>query len=120
MSGWNDVVSGWVKTDPSRGNYQRFADKKFALKWAGDKHFHSVSMVANALYIIGGPGTETDLFGEWGFPPNNTGISMVGLPKDGPDSGPIIIRYFPFSRLKFHIENPQVPFDWKAFLPNPL
>ena len=119
MKGWNDPLAGWIAVDPSRGNVQRFAEGKFLVHTCGDKHFHALAILPYALYLMGGPGTHTDLFGEFGFPPNNTGISILGLPKDGPDSGPTIVRYFPFERLKFHIEHPEIPFDWKAYLPNP-
>lgn len=122
MRGWNDTLAGWIKVDPARGNIQRFAEGKFTIKTCGDKHFHASAIVPYALYMMCAPGTHTDLFAEaaGGLPPNSTGISIVGLPKDGPDSGPFIIRHFPYERLKFHIEHPEIPFDWKAYLPNPL
>lgn len=130
MKGWTDTLAGWVFVDPSRGNYARFYENpvsdtevdRVVIKACGDKHFHAAARVPYALYVMGAPCTHTDQFAEMagGLPPNSTGISSVCLPKDGPNSGPIIVRFFPFERLKYFVEHPEVEVDWNAMFPNPL
>ena len=89
------------------------------LKTYGDKHFFAAVATPYAFYHMCAAGTHTDRYGERGFPPNNTGVSFVGLPVDGPDSGPILLRILPFDVIKDFVEDNPRPFDWDSFLPNP-
>ena len=119
MSGWGDPLYGAVKNDPQRGNYSRIFNGRMTLKTYGDKHFFAAVATPYAFYHMCAAGTHTDRYGERGFPPNNTGVSFVGLPVDGPDSGPILLRILPFDVIKDFVEDNPRPFDWDSFLPNP-
>ncbi|MDO8676770.1 MAG: hypothetical protein Q7K16_03965 [Candidatus Azambacteria bacterium] len=116
---WNDLLGPTVVNDLKRGNYSRIFENKVTVKTYGDKHFLSMIMTSQAIYLMGPAGAHTDLYGEWGFPPNNTGVVFLGLPAEGPGAGPILLRSLLFDKIKDFIEN-QRPFDWEKFLPNPL
>jgi len=116
---WNDPLRPTVINDLRRGNYSRIFENKMTVKTYGDKHFLSMIMTPQAIYLMGPAGAHTDLYGEWGFPPNNTGVVFLGLPAEGPGAGPILLRALLFDKIKDFIENPR-PFDWEKFLPNPL
>ncbi|PIR69402.1 MAG: hypothetical protein COU47_03465 [Candidatus Niyogibacteria bacterium CG10_big_fil_rev_8_21_14_0_10_46_36] len=116
---WNDPFLKMSRNDMKRGNFTRFFENKYTVKVVGDKHFYTTQCTAQALYLMGPPGTSTDVYGELGFPPNNTGILFVGLPAEGPDAGPILFRPLLYDRLREYIEEKK-PFDWDSFLPNPL
>lgn len=130
MKGWTDTLAGWVFVDPSRGNYARLYENpesnveegRVVIKTCGDKHFHASARTPYAQYVMCAPCTHTDQFAEMagGLPPNSTGITSICLPKDGPGSGPIIVRFFPFEHLKYFVEHPEVEIDWNAMFPNPL
>lgn len=119
MGGWGDPLYGAVKNDPQRGNYSRIFNGRMTLKTYGDKHFFAAVATPYAFYHMCAAGTHTDRYGEHGFPPNNTGVSFVGLPVDGPESGPILLRILPYDVIKDFVEDNPRPFDWGAFLPNP-
>ena len=120
MSGWGDTLLGTSKNFPSRGNYTRIFNGRLPiLSVCGDKHFFGAVLTDYALHHMCASGTHTDRYGEEGFPPNNTGVSFVGLPTDGPDSGPILIRTLPFDVIKDYVGDNPRSFDWEAFLPNP-
>ncbi len=119
MAGWGDPLRGHVKRDLCRGNYSRIFENKLpVIKIFGDKHFFSHVSTSSAIYHMSPAAVHTDEYGETGFPPNNTGVSFLGIPIDGPDSGPIIVRTLLFNHIKDYMENPR-PFDWESFLPNP-
>ena len=119
MGGWADPLFGAVRNDPMRGNYSRIFNGRMALKTYGDKHFFGAVATSYAFYHMCASGTHTDPYGERGFPPNNTGVSFIGLPADGPDSGPILVRSLPYDVIKDFVEDNPRPFDWEKFLPNP-
>ena len=121
MVGWGDTLKGHVKRDLQRGNYSRIWNKKLpVIKIFGDKHFFGGVSTSYAVYHMSPAAVYTDAYGERGFPPNNTGVSFLGVPVDGPDSGPIFWRTLPFDVIKdFMEENPR-SFDWAEFLPNPV
>lgn len=118
MSSWGDTLLGAVRNDERRGNYSRILEGKMSLKIYGDKHFFGAVSTDHTFYHMCASGTHTDSYGERGFPPNNTGVSFVGLPVKGPDSGPIIVRTLPYDQIKRYFEN-RYKFNWEAFLPNP-
>lgn len=120
MQGWGDVLRGHVRTDVQRGNYSRIFNHRLpVIKIFGDKHFFGGASTSYAVYHLAPAAVHTDEYGEMGFPPNNTGVSFIGVPADGPDSGPIIWRFLPFDAIKSFIEENPRPFDWSDFLPNP-
>ncbi|MCF7835859.1 MAG: hypothetical protein K9M15_01940, partial [Candidatus Marinimicrobia bacterium] len=120
MSGWGDPLKGHVKKDLQRGNYSRiWNDKLPVIKFFGDKHFFSGVSTSHAIYHMSPASVHTDAYGEHGFPPNNTGVSFLGIPVDGPDSGPIFWRVLPFDVIKYFMEENPSSFDWGEFLPNP-
>ncbi len=118
LSSWGDTLLGAVRNDERRGNYSRIMDGKMAVKIYGDKHFFGAVACEHTFYHMCAAGTHTDLYGERGFPPNNTGVSFVGLPVNGPDSGPILIRTLSYDQLANYFSKP-FNFDWEGFLPNP-
>lgn len=67
-----------VVNDIQRGNYARFLDQKLKVTAIGDKHFFSFARVPWVFYLMGPASTETDVYGERGFPPNNTGVVFFG------------------------------------------
>ena len=118
LTSWGDTLLAAVRNDQKRGNYSRIFEGRVTLKTCGDKHFIGAVSTSTAFYHMAPPGTPTDLYGERGFPPNNTGVSFIGLPVDGPDSGPILVRTLRFDQIRDYFANPY-DFDWEAFLPNP-
>jgi len=116
---WNDPLQVVVRNDTQRGNYSRIANGRYGLKLYGDKHFFATVVTGHSLYVMSAPDTHTDLFGELGFPPNNTGVSFIGLPVDGPQSAPILVRALSFDYFKNVFEN-DGSIDWEVFLPRPV
>jgi hypothetical protein len=120
MSGWGDTLLGATKNFPMRGNYTKIFNNRLPiLSVCGDKHFFGSSITDYAFHHMCASGTHTDRYGEEGFPPNNTGVSFVGLPAEGVESGPVLIRILPFDVIKDFVEDNPRPFDWENFLPNP-
>mgnify|MGYP001616633258 CR=1 FL=1 len=121
MAGWGDTLLGATRNMPMRGNYSRIFNNRLpVLCLYGDKHFFGTAVTDIAIHHMCASGTHTDRFGELGFPPNNTGVSFVGLPVDGPDKGPVLTRLLPFDVIKDFVETNPRPFDWENFLPNPI
>ncbi len=120
MAGWGDTLKGHVKKDIQRGNYSRIWNKKLPiLKFFGDKHFLGGVSTGYSFYHMSPASVHTDAYGEHGFPPNNTGVSFLGVPVDGPDTGPILWRCLPFDVIKSFVETNPRPFNWQEYLPNP-
>jgi hypothetical protein len=120
MSGWGHPLRGHVKKDLQRGNYSRIWNGKTpVLKFFGDKHFFSAECTSYSIYHMSPAAVHTDVYGEHGFPPNNTGVSFMGVPVDGPESGPILWRVIPFDVIKDFMEDNPRPFNWTEYLPNP-
>ncbi len=117
---WGDPLRNAVTNDLRRANYARMHEGKVTLKVYGDKHFLSSVRTPHALYVMGPPGTHTDLYGELGFPPNNTGVVFIGLPAEGPDAGPILIRALLYDDIRDMVQDNPRNFNWGKFLPNPL
>ena len=120
MAGWGDTLKGHVKRDLQRGNYSRIWNKKLpVIKFFGDKHFFGGVSTSYSIYNMSPAAVHTDAYGENGFPPNNTGVGFLGIPVDGPDSGPIIWKCLPYDVIKDFVEDNPRPFDWVEYLPNP-
>jgi hypothetical protein len=119
MSSWSDPLLGAVKNDATRGDYGKFMTGRVTLKTYGDKHFFAAVSTENVFYHMCASGTHTDPYGERGFPPNNTGVSFVGLPVDGPDSGPILLRTLRVEHIREYF-NKNLKINWDLFLPNPV
>ncbi|MBI2122363.1 MAG: hypothetical protein HYT98_04560 [Candidatus Sungbacteria bacterium] len=117
---WGNTVRQGARIALRRANYSRIFDEKFIVRMSGDKHFLGALLASFFLEFMAPAGTHTDAFGELGFPPNNTGIVFLGLPAEGPRSGPILIRPLLVHHLRDYIEEHPRSFDWEAFLPNPL
>ncbi|MBI4120874.1 MAG: hypothetical protein HY457_01290 [Parcubacteria group bacterium] len=115
---WSDPLRPTVAKEMRRGNPSRILEGKMIVRTYGDKHFLSFIMTPGAIFLMGPPGTHTDVYGEHGFPPNNTGVVFLGLPVDGPDGGPILVRALLYDDVKRIIES-RKSFDWEKFLPNP-
>jgi len=114
---WHDPLRPTVMKEMGRGNVSRIMEGKMIVGTYGDKHFFSFIITPWRIFLMGPPGTHTDVFGELGFPPNNTGVVFLGLPVDGPDGGPILLRVFLYDDIKRLIEEKRT-IDWEKFLPN--
>ncbi|MCK4814436.1 hypothetical protein KA005_01595, partial [bacterium] len=120
MAGWKDTLLGATRNMLMRGNYSKIFNERLPILWiCGDKHFCGAVTTDCTFFHMCASGTHTDRYGERGFPPNNTGVSFIGLPVDGPDSGPMLIRFLSIDVIKDFIEDNPRPFNWEAFLPNP-
>ena len=119
LSSWSDPLMAAVNNDALRGDYGLFMTGHKTLKIYGDKHFFSAVDTDHTYYHMCAAGTSTDLYGHRGFPPNNTGSSFVGLPADGPESGPILLRHLHIEHIRKYFKKPY-DFDWEEFLPNPV
>lgn len=118
MSGWEDPLAGAVSNDATRGDYGLYMTGHKTLKVYGDKHFFAAADTEPVYYHMGAPGVKTDLYGHHGFPPNNTGVSFIGLPADGPESGPILLQPLHVEHIIKYFNKPY-RFNWEEFLPNP-
>ncbi len=118
---WSDPLKGAVRNNARRGNVSRIHENKVVIKDYGDKHFMAVIITADAIYIMAPPAVHTDKFAEfkYGFPPNNTGVALLGVPADGPNNGPILVRSLMFDSLKEIFEN-NLSIDWDALISNPV
>lgn len=120
MAGWKDTLLGATRNMLMRGNYSKIFNERLPILWiCGDKHFCGAVTTDCTFFHMCASGTHTDRYGERGFPPNNTGVSFIGLPVDGPDSGPMLIRFLSIDVIKDFVEDNPRPFNWEAFLPNP-
>jgi hypothetical protein len=119
MGSWADTLLGAVNNDATRGDYGKFMTGRVTLKTYGDKHFFAAVSTRYAFYHMCASGTHTDPYGERGFPPNNTGVSFVGLPVNGPSSGPILLRTLRVEHIREYFKKNQ-KIDWDLFLPNPV
>lgn len=114
---WGDTLLNMVRNDIRRGNYNRIMNHRMTLKTVGDKHFAGTVITGYAAYHSSGADVHTDQYGELGFPPNSSGVSFVGLPAEGPQSAPILVRVLPADQIhKFIKEGAKL--DWESFLPN--
>ncbi len=119
MGSWADTLLGAVNNDATRGDYGKFMTGRVTLKTYGDKHFFAAVSTRYAYYHMCAAGTHTDPYGERGFPPNNTGVSFVGLPVNGPSSGPILLRTLRVEHFREYFKK-NLKIDWDSFLPNPI
>lgn len=118
LTSWSDPLAGVVNNDRARGDSAGHQKGRVTLKTFGDKHFFAAVHTPYARYFMCAANTRTDLYGERGFPPNNTGIGFVGLPVDGPDAGPVLVRPIRFNQIRDYFNDPKASFDWEKFLPN--
>lgn len=119
LSNWSDTLLAAVNNDATRGDYGKFMTGRVTLKTYGDKHFFAAVSTRYAFYHMSAAGTHTDPYGERGFPPNNTGVSFVGLPVNGPNAGPILLRTLRVEHFRDYFKG-NLKIDWGAFLPNPV
>ena len=119
LSNWSDTLLAAVNNDAIRGDYGKFMSGRVTLKTYGDKHFFGAVSTRYAFYHMSAAGTHTDPYGERGFPPNNTGVSFVGLPVNGPSAGPILLRTLRVEHFREYFKK-NLKIDWGLFLPNPV
>lgn len=117
-SGMGDPLIRMAANILERGDFPRIFKGKFALHLSGDIHRYGAIRLSDALIVSCASGTDTDPYGERGFSPNNTGNLVVGLPVDGPDSGPIRIVSFRHDFIEEYFREPH-SIDWDVLLPNP-
>lgn len=118
MKGWGDTVAGAIANDILRGNPSRILEGKYVITTYGDKHFFGTGITAQKLFHMCAPGVHTDRYGEHGFPPNNTGLSWIGIPVEGPQL-PFLFRYLRYDQIA-RLAEAGFKFDWETFLPNPI
>ena len=118
MGSWGDTLQGAIRNDVLRGNPTRFMEGKTRIQTYGDKHFFGSAMTPDVVFHMCASGTHTDRYGEHGFPPNNTGVSFLGIPVEGPRL-PFLFRYLRYDQIE-QLVQPGASFDWESFLPNPI
>lgn len=118
MKSWGDVVGGAIANDLLRGNPTRIMESRYVITTFGDKHFFGTGITAQKLFHMCAPGVHTDRYGEHGFPPNNTGVSWIGIPVEGPEL-PFLFRYLRFDQI-VKLAAAGFRFDWPTFLTNPV
>lgn len=119
QTGWSDILAAVVKSDLQRGDDTYGLLKHVTVTFFGDRHFAAEAETERMIYVMCPAGVHTDIYGSvGGFPPNNTGVCFVSIPTDGPDSGPILVRYLTHDFLRDWFANPK-PFAWEKFLPEP-
>jgi len=119
FASWADTLLGWVRNDIFTGDMEGHMSGRFTIGACGDKHFFASTYVSYKFYHMSASGSHTDQYGKKGFSPNNTGVSFVLLPVDGPENGPIITRTFSATYMADYFKKP-FDIDWEAELPNPL
>ena len=119
MASWSDPLLGCVRRDIFSGDMEGHRSGYFTVYAVGDKHFHTSTYTEKTFYHMSASGTHTDQYGKKGFSPNNTGVSFVLLPVDGPENGPIIVRTLSASYLMNWFSKP-TEFDWEEYLSNPI
>ena len=118
MGSWGDTLQGAIRNDVLRGNPTRMMEGRMRIQTYGDKHFFGTAVTPDVVFHMCASGTHTDRYGEHGFPPNNTGVSFLGIPVEGPRV-PLLFRYLRYDQL-VELMKPGVTFDWERFLPNPI
>lgn len=119
FASWSDPLLGWVRNDIFSGDMEGHMSGYFTLATAGDKHFFASTYTDYKFYHMSASGSHTDQYGKRGFSPNNTGVSFVLLPVDGPENGPIITRTLSATYMKNYFKKP-FNIDWEELLPNPV
>ncbi len=122
MSTWQDPLYGMVRNIGMMGDHTFIKVGRKTLSIVGDKHFYAEVDTDHTFFHMCGAGTHTDLFGyKYGLPPNNVGVSFIGLPVDGPDLAPILVRTLRYPMIRDFFKNPEKnKIDWADFLPNPV
>ena len=118
MKSWGDTVGAAISNDLLRGNPTRIMEGRYCITTFGDKHFFGTGITAQKLFHMCAPGVHTDRYGEHGFPPNNSGVSWIGIPAEGPQL-PFLFRYLRYDQIA-RLALAGFKFDWEAFLPNPV
>lgn len=119
-SGQNgDPLRGAATSVMQRGDFSRIFTGHHTVHVSGDIHRYGYVQLSDALVVSCAPGTDTDPYGERGFSPNNVGNMIIGLPKDGPNSGPIRIMPINHDFVRAHLLNP-LPIDWRKLFSNPV
>lgn len=117
---WNDPTLKMERQDLRRGNYARIHDGSITkVIIVGNNHFFGISVTWHTVYAMGPAGTETSVYGERGFSPNNTGVLFLGLPVNGPKAAPVLARPLHFDELKHALDTGK-RFDVERFLPNAI
>lgn len=119
---WIDLLHAWVKVNKKRGNITTALDRMPVLHVTGDKHFYCWAHAGGDAYVMGSADTNTDGFANMagGLPPNVFGFDFIGLPADGPDSGPIQTVHLSASELQPYIGHRDKKFPWGDVLVNRL
>jgi hypothetical protein len=120
-SGQNaDRLSKVMRNAAQRGDYPEIFTGRYWIWLNGDVHFYNAAFGRSKMIIICGTGTEGDSFGDMtGFRKSNAGTVVVGIPVDGPDSGPIRIIPFPHNFLSAYLKKPW-KIDWEKVFPNAI
>ena len=116
---WADPLLGYVRNDLFAGDAEGHKVGRFVIATVGDKHFFCSTYTPRIFYHMGASGSHTDQYGKRGFSPNNTGVSFLLVPIDGPENGPIIVRTLSATYIKKYFEKP-FKIDWEKMLPNTI
>lgn len=101
-SKYKDSIRPMREAFGKRGTTSAYQEGRFTINAAGHTHYAGVTTSQNSLHIRAGSQSFHDPFGEeHGYPLNNISTEILGLPKDGPHTGPITLirlRYEEFQR----------------------
>lgn len=117
-AGPGDPIKNIIVNTRERGNYTRIFDGRHSVHVSGDIHRFGRGRIPNVDYISVASGTDTDPYGERGYSPNNTGIAIIGLPVEGPASGPTRLITFRHEFVRDYFREPfEIDFDELLYNP---
>lgn len=119
FASWGDTNLGWVRNDIFAGDMEGHMSGYFTIAACGDKHFYNSTYTDYKFYHMSASGSHTDQYGKKGFSPNNTGVSIILYPVDGPENGPIISRTLHAVYMKNYFKKP-FDINWEELLPDTL
>lgn len=119
FASWADPLLGFVRNDLFAGDMEGHKSGYFTITTVGDKHFFASTYTPRIFYHMGASGSHTDQYGKRGFSPNNTGVSFLLVPVEGPENGPIIVRTLSATYIKNYFKKP-FKIDWEELLPSTL
>jgi hypothetical protein len=118
-AGPGDPIKNIIVNTRERGNFTRIFDGRYSVHISGDIHRFGAGRIPYAEVISVASGTDTDPYGERGYSPNNTGLAIVGLPAEGPASGPTRLITFRHEFIRDYFRNP-FEIDFDELLYNPV
>lgn len=110
-----------IKLHQSRkGTTQAYQQGRFVVRLGGDIHLLILSFSKNTLDVVSGSQTFYDAWRAYlGLALNNIVTVILGLPKNGPSTGPISTIFLRYEELLDYVRNPW-PIDFKKLFRNAM